>query len=55
MDVVKSLDIYRKVPRDLSEATTSGALVEEHYSGNFRVNREMREKIVVYNPFSDEF
>lgn len=27
MDAVRSLDIYRKVPRDLSEATTSGALV----------------------------
>ena len=24
-------------------------------SRNFRVNREMREKIVVYNPFLDEF
>ncbi len=22
---------------------------------NFRVNREMREKIMVYNPFSEEF
>jgi hypothetical protein len=24
-------------------------------SRNFRLNREMRAKIVVYNPFSDEF
>ena len=29
--------------------------VEEKFTRNFRVNREMREKFCVYNPFSDEF
>ena len=36
-------------------STFASAAVEENFHENFRVNGEMRAKIVVYNLFSDEF